>query len=495
METKQESLVYARNVALAGIAELAGGLHLLVRLAILTRLLGPSEYGVWAILWATVMLVTPVAVMGLAMTMIRFLAAETDRDKIGSGFFSILFAVLASSLVVGLVMILISGPLALSLSGDSDYSILFKLGLLMIAGQALSRVVITFFRTFRRMKLYVAAKLVQPVVEAGLLVAVLLGGLGIRGALFSVVIADLAMVSFAMFFVLRQVGFHWPRWNLLKPYLKYGIPLIPNVAMLWIANAGDRYMLGWLAGIEAVGIYGAAYELSRSIVLLTGAVGVVLFPTIVRFHELGNVSATKSYLQYSIKYVMTLAIPAATGMSVLAVPLLRLISTEDFVAGRSIVCYVSAGMVLLAFYQMCVFVIHLSKKTYWTTLLLGISAGSNIVMNLLLIPPLGIEGAAIATLISYGILGALTFCKARQYLAFDLQPVFLLKSLFSSAIMAVCLLLINPVGLGALAFSIVTGIVVYFVVLFTLRGLDRREWRMLVRFVASGRTTGSAKRL
>ena len=114
--------------------------------------------------------------------------------------------------------------------------------------------------------------------------------------------------------------------------------------------------------------------------------------------------------------------------------------------------------------------------------LLGISAALNIMLNIILIPRLGILGAAIATLIAYGVLGILTLLVSRRYLRFDLSLPFILKSIFSSAIMVLCIWLINPQFIVAVTISIFVGALIYFGMLLLSKGLGKREIVFFVNF-------------
>ena len=127
---------------------------------------------------------------------------------------------------------------------------------------------------------------------------------------------------------------------------------------------------------------------------------------------------------------------------------------------------------------------ELAKKTKLLVMLLGISAVLNIVLNIALIPPMGILGAAVATLISYATLGISTLIVSRRYLKFPINLVFITKSLASSAVMALCIWLINPESIALVIVSILAGIIIYFGTLFALKGLSRGEIRFFVGYIA-----------
>jgi len=124
------------------------------------------------------------------------------------------------------------------------------------------------------------------------------------------------------------------------------------------------------------------------------------------------------------------------------------------------------------------------KKTYWVVRLLAISAILNIGLNLLLIPYLGILGAAVASLIAYLVLGILTLLVSFRYLKFDRGLSFIAKSILASAIMALAIWLLDPSGITGVIVSILLGVIIYFTIIITLKGFSKNELNLLKDLVS-----------
>jgi O-antigen/teichoic acid export membrane protein len=481
---------YARDIGLVIVAQVAVALLHFLKLPILTKWLGASLYGSWSLIWVTVVLVTPLAVLSLGMTLTRFLAAEKNKDKIREGFLSVVFTVFGAGVIISAILYLCSSPFASSLLGDSASASLVKLAAPMILTQALSQISIAFFRTFRQMKWYSALLALKAALQLGLMVGFLALGWELEGVIISVLASDVLCIIIALSAALKQTGFSFPRFTELKDYLKYGLPLVPNAAILWVIHSSDRYMVGYFMTAEDVGIYTAAYTLGSIFAFLISAMGMVLFPTISKSYDDGDTAKTRTYLKYSLKYLMMLAIPAAFGVSILAIPLLRLLTTSEFTSGNTVIPFVAAGLVVFSFYQVCLYIVHLVKKTYWTVRLLSIAAALNIGLNLLLIPHMGIVGAAVATLIAYGVLGILTVIVSFRYFSFDLGFSFLWKIVLASTVMAATLWLLNPSGLAGVVIAILLGIIIYSAIIFALKGFNRKELELFKQLVLWFRKKG-----
>lgn len=483
MEQNQEYVTFGRQVGYVIGSHIAILLLGLIQIPILTKGLGAEFYGTWSLLRVTISLIVPFAALGFGMSIVRFLAAEKNRNRIREDFSSACFTVSISGVVFSILLFVLSDFLAVSIFKGISWSFYIKLASVLILLQSMHRLPFAFLRMRRKIGLYTVLQVSYHACQVGLIVLSILLGYKLTGVITALIINEILFDGIILFIVLRQLGFQLPRFSNTKSYLKYGVPLTPNTAILWIMHSSDRYIISYFLGIAATGIYTAAYQIGEYASFILMPVSIVLYPTIAKSYDEGNLSETRKYLKYSVKYIMVVAIPSAFGLSLLAKPLLGILTTPEFLVGSTVIPFVALGIVLYSFFRICVYVIHLVKRTYWLFRLLSIAAALNIGLNLVLIPRLGILGAAVATLIAYGALGMLTLIVTRRYLKFDLSLPFILKSIFASAIMALCIWLINPQSMASVTISILLGILVYFAVLLTIKGLSRREITFFISFV------------
>jgi O-antigen/teichoic acid export membrane protein len=483
MNQNEEYSLFGRHVGYVILVNLAILVLGLIQIPILTKGLGTTLYGTWSLIAVTVSLIVPFAMLGFGTSIVRFLAAETNIGKIRNDFFSACVIVFISGAAFSLLLFFLSDYLAVSIFKDTGAASYIRLASVLVLLNSLHTVVLAFFRMRRRIGLYSILNLFYSALQVGLITAAILLGYKLNGVIVVVIINGVLFNLATLLIILRQVGFQLPRFSHMKSYLKWGVPLTPNAAILWIINVSDKYMVSYFLGISSAGIYSAAYAIGNYASFALMPLGIVLYPTISKTYDEGNREETAKYLKYSFKYLMMLAIPSAFGLSILAKPLLKILTTPEFIAGSTVVPWVASGVVLFCFYQMGIHIIHLVGKTRITVRLLGTAAALNIGFNLLLIPRMGIAGAAIATLIAYGVLGLLTLIVTRRYLKFDLSPLFMAKSVFASAVMALCIWLINPQSLAWVIISILAGTLIYFAVLLAVKGLSRNEITFFINFI------------
>ena len=470
--------LFAQRVGLVGVTNVIVSSRGLILIPILTKTLGADAYGVWSIIMVTISLLSPLALLGLTSAMIRFLAAEKDKNKIQEGFYSVLFAVFFAGLVLSLGIFLLSDTFAVTILKDISVAPLIKIASVVILLQTLDLVSLEFFRTLGRMKKYSALMLLQTFAEVGLVAYFVLSGYGLFGAVVSLLISRGIVLLISAFFIFKEIGFRLPRFYGLKEYLKFGLPLVPNMLFNWIIVGSDRYIIGYFMTISAVGIYSAAYNIGWVISLFIAPIIVILFPTISKSYDENEIEKVNTYLKYSLKCFLMLSIPSIFGILILSESILRIMTSPEFVSSGTVIMPFIAMSAL--FYGVQTFfgqIIMLFKKTNIYALLFAVSGTCNIISNIVLIPVFGILGAAIATLLAYALFMVLCVFISFRYLVFDAPWVSILKSVVSSILMSVIIWILNPLQAQAIGvlILIVVGGMAYFGMLFLLKTFEKEE--------------------
>jgi O-antigen/teichoic acid export membrane protein len=461
-------------------AQIATAVMQFIRLPILTRSLGPDDYGNWSLIWVTVALVTPFAMLGLQSSMTRFLAAEKDTAKIREGVFSSTVLVLGGSVLFIIVLSILAGPVFGSFIGNTIDAKLVRIASTMVIAESLLGMASCYLKTFRQMRWYAVGITVRQVLELVLMYLLLQAGQEITGLIVAILVSDLTMVIVVYTLIIRQNGFSMPRFTYLREWMRYGIFTVPSSAILWIIHSSDRYIVAWALGDREVGIYAASYTLANIVSMTLSPVQAVLFPTLSKSFDQHDLTATRDYLAFTLKFLAFVSFPIAFGLWALAPGLLPMLTTTEFSAGATAVAYVGFGLLFYSLFQISLYVLYLYKKTYLETILLASSAVLNIVLNLVLIPLMGINGAALATLIAFLVLGCVTTVIARRNLTYPMSALFIIKSIVSSLLMWVAISLWKPDGWGSIVLSIVVGAVLYFALMLAFRAFRRGEISFLL---------------
>jgi O-antigen/teichoic acid export membrane protein len=179
----------------------------------------------------------------------------------------------------------------------------------------------------------------------------------------------------------------------------------------------DQVIIRHMLDERAVGLYSAAIKLSEVWYFIPGIICVSLFPAIINSKKT-NQESYYSRLKNLFLLVLALSLIIAIIVSVLARPIVYVLFGEDYlesVSVLSIYAWSIVGMFLGMVAGYYLLAENYMKIYFFSSFFV---AGLNIVLNVLLIPRMGINGAAVATVVSYSflVLGLLFFRKTRREL-------------------------------------------------------------------------------
>lgn len=443
-------------------------------LPLLTKALGAEDYGIWSQVKATIGFVVPLVGLGLPFAMVRFLAAEKDKREIQEGFYSIVAVVLFGNLIASAILIIFPGFIANNFFDGAD-QIVRLTGLLVLAF-ALNGVYLAYFRTVRRIKTFAVFNIARAFAEIGLIACLVLTGYGILGAVLALLAIRVALFLVLFFFIGSKIGIKKPNFSRIREYLKFSLPTVTVGITAWVVTLSDRYVIAYFLGAAAVGIYSAGYVLANASFMFANVLGFILPAALSLSYDEGRIEEVKTHLRYSLKYTLALAIPFVFGSAILSEPVLRMFSTAEIASqGHLVIPIVGLGFLFVGAAIAPEHILILVKKTKIIAAAWGISALVNLSLNILVVPHLGILGAAITTTIAYllllGVLGYFAFKEFR----FSIEWRFIIKSLFASAIMASAIWAIHPQSYSYIIIAILIGVAVYGVAIFLLKGFTKEE--------------------
>jgi len=379
------------------------------------RYLGPDQFGLWNYTQAFTALFGAFATLGLDSIVVRELVKYPERQnsimgsafrlKLVGGILAMLCTLLAISVVRTndqLVRILV----ALSAAGF----IFQSLNVIDYYFQAKVKSRYTVYATNGAFSLITLAKIVLVLKGAPLVAFAWVG------------LAEIVLTTFFLCLAFRLTNQDMKTWrydtSIAKGLLKDSWPLIFSGLAVAIFMKIDQIMLEELLDSHAVGIYSAATRISEvwyflgTIFVSSASPAIYSSKTISEEKYLAN-------LQRIFDLMLILSIAIILPLSLCAAPLVNLLYGAAY-AEASKVLMVHIWATLFVFTGIAQGVFWIAENLQKFALLLTFSAAAiNIIMNFVLIPRLGVIGAAIATLISYGVPTILM-----PYLLKQTRPVF-----------------------------------------------------------------------
>jgi len=264
--------------------------------------------------------------------------------------------------------------------------------------------------------------------------------------------------------------------ELFKKILIYGIPISSASFLEEIIKVSDRFMLAAFQEKAQAGLYAVGYDLSgNSIFLIMTAINLAAYPVIIKLLESEGKQAAIDYFRRYAVLLLGVSIPAVIGLNLVGPDLVYLLIDEAY---QESVIYLLPWitialffMGLQAFYFDLAF--QLGQYTMGIVKVGLIVAPMNIGLNYLLIPSMGIKGAAIATICSFVFGSILSAILGRKYFALPFPLKDFAKIIFSSLFMGFCLWWLKDMrGWGWLLLQLSVGIISYGIVIYAFNLLN-----------------------
>jgi O-antigen/teichoic acid export membrane protein len=282
--------------------------------------LTPHEFGVYSLVLATALLINSAGFEWLRLITARMTADPKDPSGVNRARGNAVFAVVIAAM--SLLAIVAIGLCLARVKAATLPSVWWP----MIAAIVFSETMLAITNTLSRVR-FLPWQFFRSIVARGLLsllvgvVLVKVFGLGALGAVTGVVVAQTLVVISSL--VLD------PFWRSVRPFsvgreelatiLKFGAPLILGCALNYAVGVADRYIIGFHAGTEAVGLYSAPFDLmQKTIVFIMLAINLTAFPALVRTFEADGPVAARAQLERNFLLIAGLGVPATVGVAVLA---------------------------------------------------------------------------------------------------------------------------------------------------------------------------------
>jgi O-antigen/teichoic acid export membrane protein len=474
---------FARDVGLIGAVHILTNLSSFFLLPIITKSLGTYDYGLWAQINITVSLISSLALMGLSMSLVRFLSSETDKEKIREAVYSILFFVTVSGLLASFLLYMFAEPLATFGFKDSGATYFIQAGSLLILLNVIEPITLFYFRVFRQIKKFSYFTLIEAFGKLLFILVLLKMGYGLLGVIAAILLIQGAIILIAFLTILSQIGFVIPRFTYLREYLQFSLPLTPNTLVRWVTESSDRYLVTYFLGLNSVGIYSAACSFGSLIQLFVSPLQLILLPELSKLYDENNIDEVIIYMSHSLRYFLLITLPAVFGLSALAKPLLSIFTTQDFLSGWLVIPIIALSGLLAGIVQIFVNTLLIVKKTEIPTYINFAAAILNVLINLFLIPLIGIVGAAISTLIAYFFMAILCTHMSLKYFKHDFYFHDIAKSVLSSVTMYFFVSHFEILTIRELFEVAGMGVLVYLFVMFMLGGFSDHELSLLKKYL------------
>ncbi len=443
----------------------------------LGRLLGPELYGVYGVMLSLITLTTIVLTAGIPQAVSKYVSEGKDPEAVRkeamklqmvfAGIFFIAYLLLADYIAQGL--------------NDSSLVWLVRLTSIVLIPYAFYSIYTGYLNGLKRFGTQAKLTVLYSIAKVAGVFTFVLIGLKVAGAIIGFAMAPLlaGLAAFVLFRKGSKTSFGSGK------IISFAAPLaIIALATTAITSIDILAVKAFTTSAEA-GYYTAASMISKVILVLAAALTATLFPSISASTSSNDKALTRTYITKSIRYTLMFLAPITVLFFSTSSQLISLIYTSSFIQGGAALQILAVGITLFSMFSVLSAIISGSGKPHITMLILLLAVTADIILNVSLVPNIGITGAAWATTIS----SLVAFLLSGIYVAKRFRVLADFKSVIRIGIASVITFyassFINFSGILLIAeYAMLAGI--YFITLFITREISREDFEVASKIPVIG---------
>jgi O-antigen/teichoic acid export membrane protein len=388
-----------KQSAIYGLGGIVSRLLAVLLLPLYTSYLGTTGFGKIETIVALTTVLVVILRMGISSAFFRFYFDSNDdarRTLVVRTSFWFTMAMATAGLVAGFIL---ATPIAHLLRlGDDPW--LVRAAFVGLWAQMNYEQLTSLFRVEERPVAFVTASIANIFITVGATVLLVVGlHKGPTGAVVGNFLGTLTVYFALLAYRRYQLGFQFDR-GLLRAMNRFGMPLVPSALALWAINFIDRFFIAVFKGQSEVGVYSLAVRASSVIVFVMVAFRLA-WPAFA--YSIEDESVAKRTYAFVLTYLLLFCSWVSLVLGLLSPWIVRVLAPDKpafYRASEAIGILAFAGTAY-AGYTVLAIGIGRARRTQFNWVVTGAAAVLNVALNLALIPPYGMIGAAISTVVAY----------------------------------------------------------------------------------------------
>jgi len=371
-----------------------GGIITFILNVAIARYLGVSLFGDYSFVFAFISFFTIVANFGLDVIGIREMSHDIKIAK----------KIISTSLVLRTILSILAIFLAVITIYFMPVNEVIERGVILasisLLFYSLSLSCISFFLTKLEMIYFFLSETISKILYAFMIFIVFWKNLGYLALISCYVLMTFFQFLISYYFIKRKIKISWKMDKDIAKYLiKESWPLAIMLILASIYFRIDTIMLNFMKTSADVGYYSAAYTFAQGFTIIATAIAGSLFPLLSKNWKKSRRNF-KKILSISVKYISIIAIPISFAFTIRAKEIIPLIYGNQYLSSILSFQILLWATLLIFFTSLFDNAVISTGRQKLTTIVALTTVIINIMLNFLLIPKYGIEGAAFATVVS-----------------------------------------------------------------------------------------------
>lgn len=368
---------------------------------VLARNVSSTTYGGIGVILCILTLLQILLMQGIPTAAAKYLSEGADGKKTRNK--SLILQFVYTLLIC--LFVFFSSTMIADLLRDNTFIPYLKFLPIVIIMRSMNQLFNNFFGGYREFKRQAMHMAIDSFPRALFVFLFIYLGYGIYGVLGGYAAASLTGLIYAVIFFRPKTGHRSVGYAQI---IHFSFPVILYAIFFQLLTSLDLFFIKTLSGSEEyVGFYTSARVLCTTLTIVSAALSLTLLPSISYSVSTEDVDRTNAYIQTSMRYLLMFFVPIAVIISVQAKGLLSLLFTPEYAEAANALSLLVWGWFFLQTFFVISAMINASGRTKIPAGIAACSILISAVSNTYLVDLYGIEGGALATLVTGAVsLGA-----------------------------------------------------------------------------------------
>jgi len=466
----------------------------------MANLLSPSGYGILSLTWPLQGFLIIVAGAGLPPAIAKHVSeyyAKDDIEMVKAVIEISTKMMIALGLVFSVIIFFLAQPIAVGLFHKPEAILPFQLIALITPFSVIVGAMRGTFQGFYQMTNILITRAFELFFMVTVAIILVLGGFYVAGAVIGTAVGFMAALAVAVYLFLRDVRGKLTRprsllsrvhrqltfndkMSIAKMLIFFSVPVvITGLAELALYDMGTL-VIGVYMASDYVGYFNVSSTVARFPLIISMAVATSVLPATAEAMSLKDHDLLKTYVLQSYRYVSFVVFPLCVGTVVFAVPIISLLFGKAYLPGSVALQILAAGMLFFTLYTISSSIAQGLGKPRLPMYVLIVGTTIDLVLSILLVPPLGINGAAIATTIAAFFIMSVLMWKTIRMASISL-PIYDYGRIIIASIAMGIVFLPFPQTRSYFILALVLSPFIYLGILTVIGGLKLEDVRILYK--------------
>ena len=461
---------------------------------IVARYFGVEVYGLFSLALIVLGVFIAVLSLGFPEGILRYIPlfrGKNEYKKINYLFWYSATVLFVLSIISTILMYSLSEYISINIFHNSDLIIFLKIFAILIPIYVFSTFFSFIIRAYEKISAFSFAINILPnFVKLVAILILIYIGFNSNAVIYSYFLSMFSILVFSFLFCKYKLPQIFKKQKLSertkrsvkKDFFSYSWPIMFLSVIASVFHWSDSFIIGIYTNVSDVGLYNAAIPLVQLLMIVPELFMQLFFPMITRqLSKKGNYNIKELSKQVG-KWIFTLNLPIFLIIFLFPGAIINLLFGSAYLDATTSLRILSIGGFILSLSSLSTNLISTVGKSKLILFNIASTAALNIILSLILIPKYGINGAALATSISWILLSVLFFVEVKMLFGFVHIRRKMVRILLVSLIPAGLIWYLHrivPKTTSILILSVILFFLFYILLVFLVKGLDKNDLSVL----------------